>query len=657
MDDERITRPDDETDADLKGEYTAPAAETDDAKDAPYGTAELPKKSRPVKIKFILATIPVVLITAALLELGKNTLLGWFLAGAALIAAIVLHVTFFREKKFIWRFLAYLLFLAAMGGAVRLSGPPAKQIPAVKHKDPFVTDVVTVTEGQLTGVFTKDMAVEVYAGIPYAAPPVGDLRWKEPQPAAHWDGVRACDTFAPRSMQATNGVIMDTLTQIVGYHNFKITTKDNFTEAMSEDSLYLNIWKPSGDLKNCPVLFFIHGGSLTGGSTSYSEYNGEALARKGIIVVNCAYRLGIFGYYANEALAAESPNGTTGNYGLLDQIAALQWVHDNIAAFGGDPEQITVAGESAGASSVNAICVSPLAKGLFRYAIAESSGITAKHPYHTFRSMESALTDDVDIMEEFGVTSIEELRKLPAEQLVNTAHNPSAMTLDGYAITEQPYKTYEKGENNEQALLNGFNVHEAEYFAFLQKVTAGDYVKALREIVGDFAEEMAAVVPPFPLDKDYSLAIVEQGGDAKGSFDRVLSAAWFTYSHYNWSRLLAAKGVPVYEYYFTKHNRSLGNAHGGEMPYAYGNLDAHDWLYDESDYALSETMMQYWVNFVRTGDPNGEGLTQWNRFNDDATQVLELGDAVAMREDPNLAIYAVIDKYQDTFAAEPQEEK
>ena len=628
-----------------------PAPQTDMPEDAerPYGTAKKVKKNRRVKVKFVVATVLVAAFYAVLFELGKNTVWGWCLAGAVVLAAVVLHVTVLGRKKFIWRFLLYLVFLAALGGVFRLSGPPAKRIPAVNEKSPAVTGVVTVTEGQLTGVFTEDKQVEVYAGIPYAAPPVGELRWKEPQPAAPWDGVRACDTFAPRSMQAGSGVIMDTLTQIVGYHNFKVSTKDNFTEAMSEDSLYLNVWKPAGEIKNCPVLFFIHGGSLTSGSTSYSEYNGEALARKGIIVVNCAYRLGIFGYFASEELAAESPNGTTGNYGLLDQIAALQWVHDNIAAFGGDPEQITIAGESAGASSVNAVCVSPLAKGLFRYAIAESSGITARHPYHTFRSMKSALKSGRDVMEEFDASSTADLRKLPADKLLSTQFNPSAMTVDGYAITEQPYLTYEKGENNEQALLNGFNVHEAEYFAFMQKVTKDNYVEALREIVGDYAEEMAALVPPAELDKEYTLAIVELGGDAKGSFDRVLSAAWFTYSHYNWSRLLTAQGVPVYEYYFTKHNRSLGNAHGGEMPYAYGNLDAHDWLYDDSDYALSETMMQYWVNFVRTGDPNGDGLPVWNRFSDDPTQVLELGDVIAMREDPNLPIYAVIDKYQNTF--------
>ncbi len=605
------------------------------------------KKSR-IKIKFVVAFVLTAIAFAAVLELGRNTIWGWCLALCVFVTAFVLHKNVFTKRNFFLRLLAYIVFLAALAGTFKLSAPAERQLPAVQAKDPIATDIVTVQEGELTGVFTEDQAVEVYAGIPYAAPPVGDLRWKEPQPAEAWEGVRACDTFAPRSMQAGNGVIMETLTQIVGYHNFKpFSLKDNYVEAMSEDSLYLNVWKPAGDLKDCPVLFFIHGGSLTSGSTSYSEYNGEALARKGIIVVNCAYRLGVFGYYANEALAKESPNGTTGNYGLLDQIAALQWVHDNIAAFGGDPNQITIAGESAGSSSVNAVCVSPLAKGLFRRAIAESSGITAKKPYHTFRTLQSALDMGQKIMEEFGAVSIDDLRNVPAEELVNTQFTNSAMTVDGYAISEQPYLTYLKKQNNEEALLNGFNVHEAEYFSFMQKVTSDNYVDALENIVGDHAAEMAELVPPAPLDKAYSLAIVEQGGDAKGSFDRVLSAAWFSYSHYNWTRLLVNNGVPVYEYYFTKHNGSLGNAHGGEMPYAYGNLDAHKWCYDDSDYTLSDIMMGYWVNFVKTGNPNGEGLPTWELADKGATRVLELGNTVAMCKDPNLDINRIIDLYQN----------
>ena len=609
-----------------------------------------------MKKKFIVFSLLALLIFAALFELGKNTLWGWAALLILFAAAFVLHKKVFSDKKFPLRLLAFVDFLVLLGLTFRFSAPPQRQVPAVDVKNPESTGVVTVAQGDLTGVFNDDKSVEVYAGIPYAAPPVGDLRWKEPQPPANWEGVRVCDTFAPRSMQADSSVIMNTLTQMVGYHNFKISLKDNFVEAMSEDSLYLNIWKPAGELKDCPVLFFIHGGSLTTGNTCYSEYNGESLAKRGIIVVNCAYRLNVFGYYASELLQAESPNGTTGNYGLLDQIAALQWVNDNIASFGGDPTKITIAGESAGSSSVNAICVSPLAKGLFRYAIAESSGITAVRPYHTFRSMQSALKSGKALQDEFGAESLDTLRAIPAEKLVLTKQNNSSMTVDGYAIQEQPYKTYLKGKNNEQALMNGFNVHEADYFTFLRKVTSENYEESLKEVLGDYTKEAVELYPPEPVDPAYKLAIVEQGGDAKGAFNKVYSAAWFSYSHYNWSHLLAANGTPVWLYWFTKDNGSLGSAHGGEMPYCYGNLNAHPSRYDESDYALSERMMDCWVNFVCCGDPNGTGgnaegseMPKWELFNDAPNRVYEFGETIGMVDDPYLQLHLLLDKYQQTL--------
>ncbi len=596
-------------------------------------------------VVFWAITLPLYLL---LMELGKNTVWGWCAAAALFAGFFILHGKALNKKRVPARLGAWAGFIALLAALMLLSAPPVKPIPAVDVKNPKVTDVVTVNEGKLTGVYNGDETVQVYTGIPYAQPPVGELRWKEPQPPEKWEGVRVCDHFAPASMQQQYPAVVDSLMRIAAYGTFRwFDPTDNYRGPVSEDSLYLNVWKPAGDVEGLPVLFFIHGGSLTGGQTWYSEYNGESLAQKGVIVVNCAYRLNVFGYYANELLAEESPNGTTGNYGLLDQIAALRWVNENIAAFGGDPEKITIAGESAGASSVNALCVSPLAKGLFRYAIAESSGITAKKPYHTFRTLEKALEMGRNIMDEFGAENLADLRAVPAEKLVNTKHTNSAMTVDGYAITEQPYLTYEKGNNNETALLNGYNAHEADVFIFSQKVTKENYADSLRGVLGEYAAEGAALFPAEPLDKAYRLPVVEQGGDAKGGYDKVISAAWFNYSHYNWSRLLAAQNKPVYEYTFTKYNKGLAANHGGEMPYAYGNLDRHAWLYTDADRALSETMQNYWVNFVKTGDPNGEGLPQWTPFNDDPARVLELGDTVCMTDDTWLGIYAVIDRYQN----------
>ena len=399
-------------------------------------------------------------------------------------------------------------------------------------------------------------------------------------------------------------------------------------------------------MKDLPVLVFIHGGSLMTGQSSTLHYRGESLAKKGIVFVNITYRLGVFGYYTNEELAAESPNGTTGNYGLLDQIEALKWVNKNISAFGGDPNKVTIAGESAGSSSVNALCVSPLAKGLFRYAIGESSGITPKVPFHTFRSFEATKKMGSDILEEFGVKSAAELRNIPAEELVETKFQNSAMTVDGYAITEQPYLTYEKNKNNEKALLNGFNSHEANVFNLFTKVDKEQYSRQLVEMFGQYGKEVEKLYPYDSIPLDYSF-LVEAGGEAKGTIDHVLGGTWFAYSHYKWSEYVADQNKPVYEYCFSKDNRSLRANHGGEMPYAYGNLDKHARLYDEEDFALSEAMQSYWVNFVKTGNPNGEGLPEWQEFSADRTKVLDFDKEIKMKENMYNDLYKIIDKYQE----------
>ena len=609
------------------------------------------KGKRPRTVGFWIFFVLITLLSLVLFELGKNTLWGWALLLILLIGWVLLRIRILPEARFLPRLGVFLAGICLIGVLFKLSGPPERCVPAVTGKNLVITGVVTVEEGQLTGVCTEDGEVEVYAGIPYAKPPVGALRWKEPQPPEHWTGVRACNTFAPMSMQPRNHPVINSLMQIFGYHTYEFSLRDNWIEAMSEDSLYLNIWKPAGDVSGLPVLVYIHGGSLTSGQPSYSEYNGEALAREGIVVVNLGYRLGVFGFLAGEELAAESPNGTTGNYGLLDQIRALEWVRDNISAFGGDPKQVTVAGESAGASCVNALCVSPLSRGLFVRAIAESSGVTAKTPYHSFRPLSEALKTGAAIRAEFGADDLAELRLVPAEKLVHTKHSNDSLTVDGWAVTEQPYLTYQKGENHETALLQGFNVHEADFFCMMTKVDAENYVEKLRKLYGSQAEAAAAAFPPAE-QVPYYKYLIDAGGTAKGSYDQAVSAAWFAYSHYNWDRLLQAQGVPVYSYYFTKDNRGLGSNHGGELPYFYGNLDKHPKNYDAEDAALSRTMMKYYVNFIRTGDPNGEGLPAWPEAAEAPDQILELGAEIRPVPDPYLALYPLIDSFMEESGPE-----
>ena len=588
------------------------------------------------------------ILYAGLLEFSKNTIVGWILT-------VLLSVLFFffrgkAKKQEGWNkkrgLLVFSFFLILLGVNYLITQPPVRQVKVVRTADPEVTEVIKIQQGELTGVYNEAHTARIYAGIPYAAPPVGPLRWKEPQAPESWAGLRTCDTFAPMAMQPRGNVLVDSLSHLLGYHDYEISIHDNYLEAMSEDCLYLNVYTPATDSPELlPVLFYIHGGSLTTGQSYYDNFRGEDLAAQGIIVVSIAYRLGVFGYYAHESLMEESETGTTGNYGLLDQIAALSWVRDNISAFGGDPDQITIAGESAGASSVNALCVSPLAEGMFVRAIAESSGIVAKHPYHTFRKMEDALTMGRDIMDEMGVSDIEQLREIPAEKLVRTAFQNNAMTVDGSAITEMPYVTYEKGENHEQALLNGFNAKEADVFLMNYKCTEENYESLLEPIFGEMAGEAAALVPAGSVTRDEQF-IIDAGGEAKGSLNYLYSAAWFSWSHELWSSYLANQEKPVYEYCFTKTNKSISNNHAGELPYVFGNLWRHRKVYDDSDETLSRIMQSYWVNFVKKGDPNGEGLPLWERRTADKKELIELGETIHMAEDQNQDVYALLEKYQ-----------
>ncbi len=599
---------------------------------------------------FYVIIVLITLLYIVILELSKNILLGWIIAIIATLLMIGLGIRL-RAKELpavpvrIAMIIGFILILALN---YKLTEPPFKRVPAVSHKKPEVTDEVVLKQGKITGVYNKDKSVRVYAGIPYAAPPLGDLRFREPQAPQSWDGVLACDHFAPMAMQQRGSVLYDSLSHILGWHDYKISFGDEYREAVSEDCLYLNVFSPDKkDDELLPVIFYIHGGSLTTGQPSYSEYRGESLASKGVVFVNCGYRLGVFGYYAADDLKAESPNGTTGNYGLLDQIAALRWVHDNIEAFGGDPDRITIAGESAGSSSVNAICASPLTEGLFQYAIAESSGIVPKKPFHTFRDYDEALEQGAVTRSEFAASSSDELRKVPAEELVKTSGVNTSMTIDGYALTEQPYLTYEKGENHEKALLNGFNLKEADAFLMDTKATKDNYVQLLAEDIGEYADEMAEVLPYDAITRDQYF-IVDQKGEAKGSLNAAYSAMWFSYSHFVWSRYMASQARPCYEYYFTKTNSRLSNHHAGELPYAYGNLDSHPDSYTADDYALSEIMQNYWVNFAKNGDPNGAGLPEWPMITKDQSRLLNLDSEVKTMEDPNLKLYEVIDRYMDS---------
>ena len=584
------------------------------------------------KTFFVIISAMFFILMIAVLELNKNTVWGFALAAVVTAGFYATHRFIIKKKdKWYLKLSTWLGWILLFVGVLFLTWPPVQAVPAVSVKSPESTGTITVAQGDLQGVYNEDKSVEVYTGIPYVKPPVGELRWKEPQDAEPWDGVLQADHFAPMSMQPRNLPIYYSLAQIIGYHDYQISLDDNYVPPVSEDSLYLNIWKPADNSENLPVMVYIHGGSLQTGQPWYEDYSGEGLAREGVIVVNMGYRLGVFGYYANEELTAESLNDTTGNYGMLDQIKALEWVRDNIAAFGGDPDNVTLSGESAGAASVSALCTSPLAKGLFKRVILESSTVASAAPPHSFRALDEALDAGQETMEANGCTSVEELRQLPAEKLVNESYTHHHMTVDGYFLTETPYESYKKGVHNEEAILHGYNDEESAAFIMFDHANMGNYEQKIREYFGDYTDDILAIYP----------ASTDEEADAYWA--EIYGAVFFDYPHYCLNRLAVENDIPVYEYLFAKKNGRLGDWHSGELVYCCGNIPTVSNLYDDRDRELSAQMLGYWKNFITTGDPNGGDLPNWEQ-NDTSDSVMLFGDTTGMISEKEHELFAVLDQ-------------
>lgn len=590
-------------------------------------------KKKSGRIVFIVAALLVFLIMAAVLELSKNTVPGFILLAVLTCCFVIIFIKKLSGNKGTFKVLGWLGYFALFAVILVATKPSVKAVPAADYKNIVRTGIVETEKGQVRGVVSEDGEIEIYAGIPYAKPPVGPLRWKEPVSPDAWDGVLEADTFAPMSMQPTNLPIYDSLAQIIGYHDYKISLKDNFVAPVSEDSLYLNIWKPAGDVEDLPVLVYIHGGSLQTGQPWYEDYSGQGLAREGVIVVNMGYRLGVFGFFADEDLALESPNKTTGNYGLLDQIKALEWVRDNIAAFGGAPENVTLSGESAGSACVSALCTSPLASGLFKRVLLESSTVAPVSPTHSFRLLSEALESGKELKERYNAEYINDLRKIDAKKLVKEADTQHHMTVDGYVLEKTPHEAYLAGEFNEEKIIHGYNLHEGEAFILFDQANLSNYEKKVRDYFGDLADEVFEIYP------------ITTGDEVKAYWEEIYSAVFFDYPHYCLNRLASANDIPVYQYYFVKDNGRLGNWHSGEEVYLYGNIPEESKLYDENDRHLSDVMKGYFVNYIKTGDPNGEDLPLWTE-NAGSTDVMEFGDYIGMASERKHALFAVLDKLQ-----------
>lgn len=475
---------------------------------------------------------------------------------------------------------------------------------------------VAVTGGSIHGASLNGNGA-VFKGIPFAQPPVGDLRWRPPAPVKTWTGVRDAEIFGPPCAQNAGGRIL---------------------EASREDCLYLNVWAPEWPSQSAkPVMFWIHGGGNYGGTASGANFDGESLARHGVVVVTANYRLTIFGFFAHPELTRESAHHASGNYGLMDQIAALQWVHDNIAKFGGDAGNVTVFGQSAGAVDANVLMTSPLAKGLFQRVIAESGtvtrnpdaatlGMTALGAVMTVKAGAVEYSDAAGLAEaeKSGLAlvsgTLKFLRALSAADLLKIVAEPrksigpaNGVIVDGWVVPRSPAEVFAKGQQRRISLLIGNNSRERTP----PQATPEEVSAAMDAMYGPLASRALTLYPV--------------GGTADALYGG-RAAQWVVDTMYrcpvvaqlNWQ---TAAGNAGYEYQFDHAGpgrEALGAVHGTEVPYVFGSLGAQ---YGAADHEISAALQNYWTNFAKSGDPNGSGLPQWPKFDITARGYLEFTDS------------------------------
>ncbi|MCU4163464.1 carboxylesterase/lipase family protein [Carboxylicivirga caseinilyticus] len=480
-------------------------------------------------------------------------------------------------------------------------------------------EVVKVCGGLVSGKYLPDTEVFAYKGIPFAKPPVGDLRWKAPQPVDSWDGVRDCTAFSASAMQFTP-------------QPFLMWTQEFIApaEPLSEDCLYLNVWTAAKKEEKQPVIVFIHGGGFSSGSGSVPIYDGANMAAKGAVFVTINYRVGIFGFFAHPELSKEAASGTSGNYGLLDQIAALKWVRDNIGEFGGDPDNVTIAGQSAGAFSVNYLVASPLAKGLFHRAIAESGGaVMSTNRLSMGNTLVIAESVNQELGEHLEITSIADFRAMPADSLLKLG-SMSIPVVDGYVLPKDVHSIFTNGEQNDVPVLLGWNANEGNFGGPLK--SAADFKNECEQKYGERASEFLEV---FPAQND---------SIAQASQIMLSGLQTFGIQAYKWAELQNQKeSSPAFVYFFNRSvpygegQQDFGAFHTSEVSYAYCNLDKSSirpWT--QTDYQLEKIMSSYWINFARNGNPNRDQLPIWKPYTKEMHQAMILGEKTEMKELPHL---------------------
>ena len=494
-------------------------------------------------------------------------------------------------------------------------------------------DVVQTANGTIEGRGVQPSGVRIFKGVPFAQPPTGELRWREPQALKNWKGVRQTREFGPRCMQAR---IFDDM-------RFR-------SNGVSEDCLYLNVWTPArSNRERLPVLVYFYGGGFVTGDSSEARYDGESMAAKGIVVVTVNYRLGVFGFLAHPELTKESPHKASGNYGLLDQSAALRWVRENIANFGGDPKHVTIAGESAGSISVSALMASPLSKDLIAAAIGESGAITGTLSAVPLAKAEA---DGSKFAASLGAESLSALRAFTSQQLLDAASKGGfasigrfPITIDGYFLPAEPATIYAAGKQAHVPLLAGWNSGEAGWQALFGKdqPTPENYRKVLANLYGPRADEALRYYPAS------TRAEVEQAATDLAS-DRFIA-----YSTWKWIDLhLNTSGARVYRYLYARPRPAprtgdgyvaRGAVHSAEIEYALGNLDVNDaYAWTPDDYKVSKSMQNYFANFIENFDPNGPGLPPWPAMRHDNSQVMRLDVESRAESDHTRPRYLFLDK-------------
>ena len=468
--------------------------------------------------------------------------------------------------------------------------------------------LVKVAGGTLEGV-TEASGVRSFKGIPFAAPPVGNLRWREPQPAAGWEGIRKADHFAAKAMQLP--VYSDMQFRAAG---------------TSEDCLYLNVWQPAGAGKNLlPVLVYFYGGGFVAGDGSELRYDGESMATKDIVAVTVNYRLGVFGFFAHPELTHESPHHASGNYGLLDQAAAIKWVKENIKAFGGDPNKITIAGESAGSNSVSAQMASPLSRDLIAGAIGESGSVLGGQVTPLARAEHTG----EDFAKSCGANSLADLRAMPAQQVLEATKKGNgfrfSITVDGYFFPKSPYAIFAAGQQAHVPLLVGWNAEESDYHAILgnDAPTLDNYTAGVKKLYGAGADSILAVYKAAG-DTDVKKVATDLAADR-----------FIAFNTWKWADMqLNTGGKPVYRYHYERARPGAGASHSAEIEYAMGNLSTNKvFAWTPDDYKVSATLQGFFANFIKTGNPNGAGLPEWPAANGAGVPVMHIDvDSKALPE-------------------------